>query len=216
MVTMKIYETYADFIGEVSVGRFAYILKLSGCNLECDWCDTPEAREKGIEIPVDDIVVQAKHFKCVLVTGGEPLMQKKEVGKFLTKLKKVNPSIDIIIETNGTIIPIGMPDYNTTTFNVDIKLKNTKNEFGCRIVPKAIAWFVNMNANFKFVVLNQDDLDEVQMFANDHGIKKNKIYIISAGDTVDEQWKTMRKVAGYAKQKGYNFSPRLGILLNEK
>ena len=89
---MNVCETFASFCGEVNVGRFAFFIRLGGCNLNCNWCDTPYKTEY-LEMSIQDLVNQAEHFPRVVITGGEPLLQKQEVMKFIEKLKKRSPKI---------------------------------------------------------------------------------------------------------------------------
>ena len=86
---MKVNETFASFQGEISVGRFAYFIRLGSCNLNCHWCDTPYKNEYT-EIDIPSLVNQAEHFPRVVITGGEPLLQKHEVVKFIERLKRLN------------------------------------------------------------------------------------------------------------------------------
>ena len=70
----------------------------------------------------DDLVEQAIHFPCVVLTGGEPFLQKENIAKFIKKLIKQKPNIRIEIETNGTIRPIEVGKYKNVVFNVSPNL----------------------------------------------------------------------------------------------
>ena len=76
---------------------------LAGCNLNCSWCDTPYAREGGKEVPAGDIFQAVEFSSCgrVCITGGEPLLQRDEVGVLAKKLDGAGYRVEI--ETNGTI-----------------------------------------------------------------------------------------------------------------
>jgi organic radical activating enzyme len=80
-------------------------IRLSGCNLNCSFCDTNYSN--GSEVEEEDIVKMIKrnnrHHVCI--TGGEPTLQ--DLTKLISLLIKENKSIHL--ETNGTLpIPDGI------------------------------------------------------------------------------------------------------------
>lgn len=101
---MKVTETFVSLQGEgKNQGKPCFFLRLSGCNLRCTWCDTGYAFDAGEERSVDAVVkeIAESGLKYVCITGGEPLLQKKEVLLLLEILYEAG--IDVDIETNGTI-----------------------------------------------------------------------------------------------------------------
>ena len=76
--SLVIHEIYRSIQGETSfVGRPCTLVRLSGCNLRCRWCDTPQAFQGGTRLPRAEVVRRALELATpiVLVTGGEPLLQ---------------------------------------------------------------------------------------------------------------------------------------------
>jgi len=209
---MKIRETFVSFQGEINVGRLAFFIRTSTCNLHCSFCDSKYAWQDYVNISVDKLVEQAIHFPRVVITGGEPFLQREEVAQLVTKLKKQQPEIDIEIETNGTIRPLIIGKYDIQ-YNVSPKLKNSINKYEERIKPKILNWFNGMNSYFKFVVENEDDVDEVNMLVNDIGIKKRQVFLMPLGAEPEEQLARMDKVLSMAKMNGYNFTPRFHTLV---
>ncbi len=210
---MKIAETFISIQGEINVGMLAQFVRLSGCNLDCGFCDTPNAKLEGYNITPKELIEQCKHSARVVITGGEPFLQKEDLAKFVNGLKKINSKIIIEIETNGTIVPIQIKNYDNIIFNVSIKLKNSQNKYEQRISPRTITWHNDMRSNFKFVIKNEDDVDEVKMLVNEFEIPKQKIFLMPEGKTRDEQNANMLQVIQYAKINNYNFSPRFHILM---
>jgi 7-carboxy-7-deazaguanine synthase len=101
---MKIAEIFQSLQGEgKNQGRPCLFIRLAGCNLRCRWCDTSASQSGGIEMSLDTIseYVWRTNPPYVCVTGGEPLMQAKELEFLLASLHKRGTVIDI--ETNGTI-----------------------------------------------------------------------------------------------------------------
>ncbi len=210
---MKICETFTGFQGEINVGRLAFFLRTAECNLNCTFCDTNYAKTESVDMTVDDLVEQAMHFNRVVITGGEPLLQKQDVAKIIEKLKRKNPNIVIEIETNGTIKPLGGKFLGDVIFNVSPKLKNSGNEYKKRIVYDTLGWFNEINANFKFVIDSPDDIDEVNLLVSEFGISKKQVFLMPQGKTKEEQLNKMETVCKYAKLNGYNISPRLHVLI---
>ena len=93
------------------------------------------------------------------------------------------------------------------------KLKNSGNEYKSRIKSGVIDWFVQMKANFKFVIDTHDDIDEVNLLVKEFGIPKSQVYLMPQGKTRDEQWNKMDNIIMTAKINGYNFSPRFHVLM---
>lgn len=96
---MRVNEIFYSLQGEGRwAGTPAIFIRLSGCNLKCDFCDTnhqPYAEMSDREI-IDTIAqYKARH---VVITGGEPTMQLTRA--FLKKLHDIGYFVQI--ETNGT------------------------------------------------------------------------------------------------------------------
>jgi len=191
---MRVKRTEVKHISEVLIGKFAFHI-----NVDIE----------GVEIDNKELAEQAMHFNNVVLTGREPLEQREEVANFINKLRTRNKDNTIIIETHGTIIPIGVSNADGLMFIVNPLLKCTGGNFEDRIKQKAFNWFVDLRCNFKFMVGDGDDFDEVGMLINTFGIKKSSIYLM-AYDLVG-----MKYVASRAKMLGVNFSPKLDEVLEE-
>ncbi len=102
--SLKINEIFDTFQGEGPyVGWPSVFVRLSGCNLACDFCDTEfeEFQEFSLDKIITEILTKAKNnqAKLIVITGGEPFRQPIE--KFCQKLIDLNFLVQI--ETNGTI-----------------------------------------------------------------------------------------------------------------
>ena len=114
MALLSVCEVFTSVQGESSfAGLPCVFVRLSGCNLRCSYCDTPQAYEAGRDMTVAELVgvVEASAASMVEVTGGEPLLQdgfrdlvvalRDETGK--TVLVETNGSCDISIVPEGII-----------------------------------------------------------------------------------------------------------------
>jgi len=107
MTDMKasIREIFASIQGEGPyVGEPQAFVRFHGCNLNCNFCDTPEA-VKPQEMTAEEILTRIKTFghnlKTIAVTGGEPLRHTGFLETALPLWKKQDYLI--YLETNGTL-----------------------------------------------------------------------------------------------------------------
>src|ERR1041384_3182451 len=77
--TLTINEIYHSIQGESTwAGEPCVFIRLTFCDLRCNYCDTEYAFYDGKKQTLDEIVAAVAAFGCPLVeiTGGEPLLQK--------------------------------------------------------------------------------------------------------------------------------------------
>ncbi len=79
MSSLQITEIFYSLQGEsTKVGVPTTFIRLTGCPLRCNYCDTPYAFTGGSKIAFAEILSRVKSFssRYVTITGGEPLAQK--------------------------------------------------------------------------------------------------------------------------------------------
>lgn len=98
---MHIVEIFTSIQGEgVNLGRRANFIRFAGCNLNCTWCDTAW-QHANADMSIPEIVeAMDKNAKLVVITGGEPLLQKNLL-ELIEALQL--RGFEIAIETNGTL-----------------------------------------------------------------------------------------------------------------
>jgi 7-carboxy-7-deazaguanine synthase len=98
---MKLYEIYTSIQGETHyAGLPCTLVRFAGCDLRCGYCDTDYAFTGGQEVSVDAIVddVAARAVPLVLLTGGEPLLQR-DLPTLCARL--MASGHEVMIETGG-------------------------------------------------------------------------------------------------------------------
>ncbi len=103
MPSLIINEIYRTISGEgASAGRPCTIVRLTGCNLRCLWCDTTYAYNEGRKMTVDEVLAEVQRLdaKLLLVTGGEPLLQT-DTPELLGRL--CDTGCEALLETNGSL-----------------------------------------------------------------------------------------------------------------
>ena len=97
----KVNEIFYSLQGEgYHTGTASVFIRLSGCNLHCDFCDTQH--ETGTMMSLPEIVEQVMRYPdapLIVLTGGEPSLWIDD--DFVKGLKAMT-SKRIAIETNGT------------------------------------------------------------------------------------------------------------------
>src|SRR6201988_597500 len=111
--TLTINEIYQSIQGESSwAGDRCVFVRLTFCDLRCNYCDTEYAFYEGKKTSLKEIVDLVKAFKCPLVeiTGGEPLLQKN-----------VLPLMSILCDAGHTVLleTSGAHDIS----NVDLRVR---------------------------------------------------------------------------------------------
>ena len=99
---LLINEIYPAILGESRLsGETCAIVRLTGCHRRCRYCDTEYAFSGGTQQTAASICAQVRGigFRTVLVTGGEPLLQRDLLG-LLRAL--VDEGHRVVLETSGT------------------------------------------------------------------------------------------------------------------
>ena len=163
-VELIINEIFYSIQGESSrIGLPTIFIRLTGCPLRCQYCDTEYAFYEGKKMRMSSILNKIKKYptKYVTVTGGEPLAQKS-CHKLLTKL--CNYGYDVSLETSGAI----------NVFNVDKRVKKIIDIKTPGSTEENKNKFENLKHlttrdEIKFVICNQSDY----VWAKKNIIEKN-------------------------------------------
>ncbi len=103
MIRLRITEIFYSLQGESrSSGLPTVFVRLTGCPLRCDYCDSAYAFSGGEQISLDDIVARVRELGVprVTVTGGEPLAQPN-VHELMRRL--CDEELIVSLETSGAL-----------------------------------------------------------------------------------------------------------------
>ena len=150
MIKIKVSEIFTSFQGEGPyVGTPATFLRLYGCNLDCEWCDTDMSTYELLSVDdVAEIILTQMEFnniKTLIITGGEPTLQMEEIKRLIKELPE---DIKIQMETNGSLFEY-VPEIEYVISPKEDKEKVFEN------------YYKFENTFFKFVITSQEDIDEV-------------------------------------------------------
>ena len=150
--SLKITEIFASIQGETSkIGLPTVFIRLTGCPLRCQYCDTSYAFYGGALMLFEDIIRQVKKYNCkdVCVTGGEPLAQSnsKELLKELVDL-----NFQVSLETGGSMSLEGIDER--VKIIMDIKTPDSGEAKKNRLENLGI---LKKSDELKFVICSRED-----------------------------------------------------------
>ena len=155
--SIPVVETFHSLQGEGHhCGRSAFFIRLAGCNVGCDWCDTKHSwpMANHAKQDVDALALQATQAKdagaaFVVITGGEPLHHNLQP---LTDALDRSCGLPIHLETSGVDQLSGRFDWVTLSPK--------------RHRPPQQALLSRCD-ELKVVVLDTDDVSFAHAMAND-------------------------------------------------
>ena len=99
---MQITEIFFSIQGESTyTGRPCIFVRTTACNLRCVWCDSEYTFTGGVKMTLDEVMSRVEGYPCKLVeiTGGEPMLQEKEVIELSQRL--IDRGYQVMLETSG-------------------------------------------------------------------------------------------------------------------
>jgi len=153
------------------------------------------------------------------ITGGEPLVQGKQLLKFIDSFcikYDFIPRIDF--ETNARIKPDErwVTDFKAT-FTTSPKLSTNGDPESATYKPDVLKWHVEHGSGFKFVITCSEDIDEIwrKYVKDDKGINValERIWFMPCCGSRAEHIERAPAVVAYATAMRVKFSPRLHLLV---
>lgn len=163
---LRVTEIFHSLQGESNlVGLPTVFIRLTGCPLRCQYCDTAYAFSGGQKIQLDEILkqVSAHGAQYVCVTGGEPLAQPN--CHFLLKAL-CDAGYTVSLETSGAM------DISTLDPRVRCIL-DIKTPGSAEMDKNLLSNFAHLQDNdqIKFVICNREDFDFAKQLIQDHSFQ---------------------------------------------
>ncbi|MBJ48728.1 MAG: 7-carboxy-7-deazaguanine synthase [Candidatus Marinimicrobia bacterium] len=149
---LKINEIFYSIQGESSyTGLPCVFIRLTYCNLRCSYCDSEYAFYEGRNMSFSDINTEIKKYptKLAMITGGEPLLQKKSVD--LMQLL-IEDGYSVMLETSGSLSLENVPKevIKIVDFKCPSSKMKHKNDW-------SILNDIDNKDEIKFVIGNEED-----------------------------------------------------------
>jgi len=167
---MHLIELYKSVQGESSfAGVPCVFVRLAGCNLRCAWCDSEYTFTGGQRFTQDEVVAQIEALQpCPLIefTGGEPMLQRKELLPLMQRLLDANYTL--MMETSGERPLANVP--KAVHKIVDVKCPGAGSAANSFHLPNLDA--LTTNDEVKFVLADRADYEFARDFIRTHSLEK--------------------------------------------
>jgi len=172
---MQITEIYKSLQGESTyAGLPCIFVRLTGCNLRCTWCDSEFSFYGGRKMTVDEVIAEVARLSpgaadpsvraagsLVEVTGGEPMLQEREVVRLMQRL--VSEGYKVLLETSGERPLAGVPKEAVKI--VDVKCPHS-GEADTFVLDNLKA--LQPHDELKFVLADRTDYEFARDFVREH------------------------------------------------
>jgi 7-carboxy-7-deazaguanine synthase len=163
---MQITEIYKSLQGESThTGLPCVFVRLTGCNLRCDWCDSEFSFYGGHKMSLQDVLSEVARLSpsggLVEITGGEPMLQERDVIPLMEQL--LDADYQVLLETSGERPLLRVP--KAVIKIVDVKCPHSGE-------PDTFA-LENLSAlrphdELKFVLTDRADYEFARDFVREH------------------------------------------------
>lgn len=232
---LRVSEIFYSIQGEGRfLGRPSTFLRLSRCNLQCVFCDTPytwrfashlphrdemvympSEQERSIEVEEVFKQIKSRSLSHVVITGGEPLLQPFDILMLLRLLDAdTSRRWTVEFETAGTLPPVDNRDLALKLYyTVSPKLASSGNSMRMRRRLEHLNELAGEDSVFKFVVCSSKDLDEVDELVRLIGIEPSRVYLMAEGIDAETINRGTGKLMRDAVVRGFNLTTRLQVLM---
>ena len=162
---LRINEIFHSLQGEADcVGFPTVFVRLTGCPLRCQYCDTEYAFHSGEWLDLDAVLLKVRELgaKHVCVTGGEPLAQPNCL-KLLERL--CDAGFAVSLETSGALDVTGVDPRVSRV--IDVKTPDSNESSRNRIENFE---HISQRDQLKFVICSRADYDWSKAFLLEHAL----------------------------------------------
>lgn len=162
---LRINEIFHSLQGEAdAVGFPTVFVRLTGCPLRCQYCDTAYAFHEGDWLDLDEVLERVASFDArhVCVTGGEPLAQPA-CRVLLARL--CDAGYEVSLETSGAL-DISQVDTRVHRV-VDVKTPGSGESARNRLENLPL---LTPRDQLKFVICSREDFDWSKRFVEENAL----------------------------------------------
>ena len=165
---MQITEIYKSLQGESTyAGLPCVFVRLTGCNLRCSWCDSEYTFTGGKRMSAEEVFDEVARLSpnggLIEITGGEPMLQERELLPFLQRL--LDAGYKVLIETSGER-PLARVPRQVVKI-VDVKCPNSgePDTFDMTNLEALVP-----HDEIKFVISDREDYEFARDFSRRHAL----------------------------------------------
>jgi len=169
-MAIRINEIFYSIQGESSrIGFPTIFIRLTGCPMRCNYCDTAYAFHEGSQKTIEDILKEIKPFpsKFITVTGGEPLAQKQ----CLDLLKSLcDEGYQVSLETGGGLSIEGVDQRVKIILDVKtLKSGEVENNVWGNLSK------IKSEDEVKFVILDKEDFIWSKNIIKEYSVNQEQV-----------------------------------------
>jgi 7-carboxy-7-deazaguanine synthase len=172
---LYLIEIYKSIQGESSfAGVPCIFVRLAGCNLRCAWCDSEYTFTGGYKRTEDEVVSEIEKLapvRLVEFTGGEPMLQERELVPLMERL--LASGYELMIETSGERplerVPAAVHKI------VDVKCPGSGEGGSFRVSNLEC---LTQRDEVKFVIADRADYEFARGFIRDHSLQTRAAHIL--------------------------------------
>ncbi|MGA2990872.1 MAG: radical SAM protein [Candidatus Korobacteraceae bacterium] len=217
---MQIIEIYKSLQGESSfTGLPCVFVRLAGCNLRCRWCDSEYTFKGGENMSPEQVADEVRRLLpasgLVEITGGEPLLQERELVPLMKQL--IESGYTLLLETSGERPLASVPP---AVFKiVDVKCPDSGEGDSFRLANLDC---IGSRDEVKFVIATRADYEFARDFTTRHrlAIKVANVIFSPAFDKLAKGSRDVshclldpRELAGWILEDG--LPVRLGLQIHK-
>jgi 7-carboxy-7-deazaguanine synthase len=163
---MYITEIYKSIQGESTyAGLPCVFVRLTGCNLRCDWCDSEYTFTGGQRMALEEVLERVEQLSpgggLVEITGGEPMLQEREVVPLMQTL--LDTGFTVLLETSGERPLESVPKGVVKIVDVKCPDSGAGDTFRLQNLDA-----LDSKDEVKFVIASRHDYDFAREFVSQH------------------------------------------------
>jgi 7-carboxy-7-deazaguanine synthase len=163
---MYITEIYKSIQGESTyAGLPCVFVRLTGCNLRCDWCDSEYTFTGGHRMALEEVLERVEQLSpgggLVEITGGEPMLQEREVVPLMQTL--LDTGFTVLLETSGERPLESVPKGVVKIVDVKCPDSGAADTFRLQNLDA-----LDSKDEVKFVIASREDYDFARAFVTQH------------------------------------------------
>jgi 7-carboxy-7-deazaguanine synthase len=165
---LQITEIYKSLQGESThAGLPCVFVRLTGCNLRCHWCDSEFSFYGGHKMALQEVLGEIARLSpsggLVEITGGEPMLQEREVIPLMEEL--LDADYRVLLETSGERVLKNVPKRVIKIVDVKCPRSGEGESFALENLRT-----LQPHDELKFVLADRTDYEFGRDFVANHGL----------------------------------------------